>query len=57
MRASTGKKKQSRRANAEPPHKSAPKAPKVRDLDDKDLEQISGGASDIYAKLGDIKGD
>lgn len=31
--------------------------PKSTELSDEQLERVAGGASDIFAKLGDIKGE
>jgi len=33
------------------------KAPKNAELADHELESVTGGASDIFAKIGDIKGE
>jgi hypothetical protein len=43
------------------PKKSPPKAKGVKkpstELSEKDLDRVAGGAADIFAKLGDIKGE
>ncbi len=43
MKSKTNKNKTSRAPHSQSRQKSAPKTSKVRDVGDKDLEQISGG--------------
>jgi flagellar hook-length control protein FliK len=40
-----------------PVSKAADKSGSSTELSEEQLEQVAGGASDIFAKLGDIKGE
>ena len=51
-------KKKAKRPKAEaPPAPAVKRAQEGEELSDEELESVAGGASDIFAKIGDIKGE
>jgi len=59
MRCMSNKKKAKRpeRKPAAPPAPAAKRAQDGEELSDDELESVAGGAVDVFAKIGDIKGE